>query len=65
MAFDPSPQSRNLQKRLNACVEALLHPGESRHVDEVQGCDPRGVPALVEESRSTRAERARALKKSP
>src|SRR5207249_10503450 len=49
MAFDPSPEVQDLQRRLTAFMEEHIYPNEKRHVEEAESLGPWKVLPLVEE----------------
>jgi acyl-CoA dehydrogenase len=49
MAFDPSPQVQDLQRRLTAFMEAHIYPNEKRHVEEAESLGPWKVLPIFDE----------------
>ena len=49
MAFDPSPNVQDLERRLHAFMEAHIYPNEKRHMAEAESLGPWKVLPLIDE----------------
>ena len=49
MSFEPTPKVQDLQRRLNAFMEAHIYPNEERHAEEAERLGPWAVLPVIDE----------------